>query len=189
LQGVAILVRSFEVEVQESPREAAAQELPADRVVLASRVERLVHVRRQADPEHAALLRPCGGRTLTGVPRGAGARGSQERDDGSERRHLHRSNHSRTSSLVVRRSPARTAVPLVLEYVYRIVLGSSASRSPSPTRLNASVVRKRKSPGNTIIHQATVKMEPASESILPHEGVVAGTPIPRNESAASNRML
>src|SRR6266513_796687 len=73
--------------------------------------------------------------------------------------------------------------------VYRPVRGSSASRSPSPTRLKASGVRKRNRPGKSISHQATVNRVPASESICPHDGVVGGTPTPRNDSAASNRML
>src|SRR5919198_723262 len=69
------------------------------------------------------------------------------------------------------------------------VRGSSASRSPSPTRLNARVVRNRNRPGKNIIHQATVKIWLASESIRPHDGVVWGTPTPRKDRAASNRML
>jgi hypothetical protein len=50
-------------------------------------------------------------------------------------------------------------------------------------------VKNRNKPGNSIIHQATVKIEPASESWRPQEGVSCGTPIPRNDRAASNRML
>src|SRR5712691_10270060 len=59
------------------------------------------------------------------------------------------------------------------------VRGSSASRSPSPTRLNASVIVNRTSPGNSIIHQATVKIWLASDRALPRDGVVSGTPTPR----------
>src|SRR4029453_3743654 len=69
--------------------------------------------------------------------------------------------------------------------------GPSASRRPSPTRLNDRGGTIRNRPGDTIIPQATVKIWPAdaSASIRPHEGVDWGTPTPRNDSAASNRML
>src|SRR5262249_49107307 len=122
--------------------------------------------------------------------RGAAARGRDQRQDRREGRYLHRTNHAGTSSL------ALPSVPLfchagspVMAYVYRMVRGSSASRRPSPTRLNASVVRNRKSPGNTTTPRAPGKIDRAAESILPHDGVVAAPPTPRNESAASNRML
>jgi len=57
--------------------------------------------------------------------------------------------------------------------------------------LNDNVVSNRKIPGNSIIHQATVNSCPlaTSASMRPHEGVVCGTPTPRNESAASKMML
>jgi hypothetical protein len=67
--------------------------------------------------------------------------------------------------------------------------GSKASRSPSPTRLNASVVKSRNMPGKNIVHQAASKIVEASEISRPQDGVDAGTPMPRYDSDASNRTL
>src|SRR6059036_2825345 len=51
------------------------------------------------------------------------------------------------------------SVPALLSLsAYLPLLGSSASRNPSPTRLKASVMNNRNIPGKTIIHQAYVKI-------------------------------
>jgi hypothetical protein len=55
--------------------------------------------------------------------------------------------------------------------------------------LKARVVRNRASPGKIISQGANRKAVPASASMAPHDGVVSGTPTPKNESPASNRML
>src|SRR6202023_4445820 len=49
-------------------------------------------------------------------------------------------------------------------------LGSSASRRPSPTRLNDSTTRKIASPGHSAIHGALVRKRCAELSMLPQEG-------------------
>src|SRR5437879_2198014 len=172
---------------------------PPDRVVLAGPVGRLVEVRGHPDPEH-----PPSRRGLLLVLLGRGRAPTRRGDEGDRRQggeKLHVADHSATSFdssdersgtepwLSWRLLPRRRN--LLLRPVIRRVetRGSRASRSPSPSKLKASVVAKRNRPGNTIIHQATVKMAPASDSILPQDGVVGGTPIPRKDSAASNRML
>ena len=68
---------------------------------------------------------------------------------------------------------------------HAIFLGSSASRRPSPTRLNDSTVRKIASPGQIAIQGALVRKRCAELSIEPHEGAGGCWPRPRNESAAS----
>src|SRR5919197_2754553 len=74
-------------------------------------------------------------------------------------------------------------------HVDRVLLGLSASCSPSPTRLKASTVSSSAMPGKNMNHQATSKIETASDSMAPHDGRGGWTPTPRNESAASSRMF
>src|ERR1700733_15208672 len=68
-------------------------------------------------------------------------------------------------------------------------LGLSASSRPSPTRLNASTVSNSAVPGKTMYHHAVLKIWEASEIICPQLGVGGLIPTPRNDSAASSRML
>src|SRR5690606_22304563 len=67
--------------------------------------------------------------------------------------------------------------------------GSSASRSPSPTRLKASTVTTIARPGNVASHHAPNSTSLPSATILPHEGAGSGTPSPRNESPASSTIV
>jgi len=63
--------------------------------------------------------------------------------------------------------------------------GSSVSRIPSPSRLNASTVMVIAAPGKSTSHQCGTSPVIASASMLPHVGVGGGTPTPRKPSAAS----
>src|SRR5580698_5173247 len=63
--------------------------------------------------------------------------------------------------------------------------GSSASRSPSPTRLNDSTHRKIASPGNTASQGACDRNRCAELSIDPQDGSGGCCPSPRNDSDAS----
>src|SRR5438477_9574087 len=63
--------------------------------------------------------------------------------------------------------------------------GSSASRRPSPTRLNDSTTRKIASPGQTAIQGALVRKRCAALSMLPQDGAGGCWPRPRKDSAAS----
>src|SRR5882724_8454782 len=63
--------------------------------------------------------------------------------------------------------------------------GSSASRRPSPTRLNDSTTRKIARPGHSAIHGALVRKRYAELSMLPQDGAGGCWPRPRNDSAAS----
>ena len=67
-------------------------------------------------------------------------------------------------------------------------LGSSTSRSPSPTRLKASTMTKIAAPGNTAIHHASVTNPWESKIIRPSDGCGGWMPSPRNDSAASDRI-
>src|SRR5690554_1278077 len=67
--------------------------------------------------------------------------------------------------------------------------GSSASRSPSPTRLNASTTRTIVRPGNVASHHAPSRLSRPSATMLPHVGVGAETPSPRNERPASRTIV
>src|SRR6185312_12475266 len=67
--------------------------------------------------------------------------------------------------------------------------GFSASENPSPSRLNASTQMSSASPGKTMYHQAVSNWLEASWIIFPQLGVGGCTPTPRNDRAASNRML
>ena len=64
-------------------------------------------------------------------------------------------------------------------------LGSSASRKPSPTRLNDSTTRKIARPGHIAIHGALVRKRWAALSMLPQDGAGGYWPSPKNDSAAS----
>src|SRR5581483_10871507 len=67
--------------------------------------------------------------------------------------------------------------------------GSKASRSPSPSRLNARTVMKIAVPG-TIRYSGSIWKVPIAELIIaPQDGVGSFTPTPRKESPASNRMF
>ena len=63
----------------------------------------------------------------------------------------------------------------------RLSFGSSASRSPSPSRLNASTVIRIMIPGNVTTHHARSTNSRASASIVPHSE--AGGCAPRPEEA------
>src|SRR5205085_8626376 len=73
--------------------------------------------------------------------------------------------------------------------IHRSALGSSASRSPSPSRLNASTVSSSAAPGNTMYHHCVSKLSDASAIIQPQLAVGGDTPTPRNERAASSRIV
>src|SRR5262245_13746513 len=90
----------------------------------------------------------------------------------------------RTLLPMVHRSPPRVrgtsfrgmTVPSDTRYGHAEVRGSRASRSPSPTRLNARVVVNSAIPGNNMSHGAYTKADADCASIAPHDGVVSGTP-------------
>src|SRR5207244_978900 len=160
--------------------------------VLALGIRALVEVRGQPDPEHPALLDSAAlSGALASCCAAAPASRCGQRQRPRQREHPDVASHRLPPLSLGQMIEASDEAScfLVTAYAYLRARGSRASRSPSPTRLKASVVANRKSPGKTIIHQATVKIDPASESILPQDGVVGGTPMPRKESAASNRML
>src|SRR5262249_18460982 len=71
----------------------------------------------------------------------------------------------------------------------RPAFGLSASCRPSPTRLNASTVSTRATPGKTMYHQAVSKTPLADAIICPQLAVGGWIPTPRNERAASYRMF
>src|SRR5262249_18407343 len=65
-------------------------------------------------------------------------------------------------------------------------VGSRASRSASPTRLNDSASTTIAMPGKNTSHGAPRKKDWLSKMMLPQEGVGGRTPTPRNDSIASN---
>src|SRR5207237_9572300 len=68
--------------------------------------------------------------------------------------------------------------------------GSRMSRSASPSRFVPNTASEIATPGKITSHGATRTYSAAdSDSIRPHEGCGSGTPSPRNESAASTRMV
>src|SRR6478735_5430702 len=77
---------------------------------------------------------------------------------------------------------------LLLASIMVRCLGSSTSRSPSPTRLKASTMTKIAAPGNTAIHHAIVTNPCESKIIRPSDGCGGWMPNPRNVSAASDRI-
>src|SRR5262249_50019336 len=77
---------------------------------------------------------------------------------------------------------------LLLASIMVRCLGSSTSRSPSPTRLNASTMTKIAAPGNTAIHYAIVTKPCESKIIRPSDGCGGWMPSPRNDSAASDKI-
>src|SRR6266542_3696067 len=68
-------------------------------------------------------------------------------------------------------------------------LGSSRSRSASPSKLVPNTTRLMAMPGK-ITSQGAVRTYSAadSDSILPHDGYGSGMPRPRNDSEASTRI-
>src|SRR5277367_3720852 len=78
---------------------------------------------------------------------------------------------------------------LLIERPHRAPLGFRASLSPSPSRLKASTVSSRAAPGKTMYHHAVLKIGVAEAIICPQLAVGGRMPTPRNESAASIRML
>src|SRR5690606_33093139 len=60
--------------------------------------------------------------------------------------------------------------------------GSSASRRPSPTRLNASTTSTMARPGNVATHHAPSRLSRPLATMPPHDGVGAGRPSPMKES-------
>src|SRR6185436_20645888 len=79
----------------------------------------------------------------------------------------------------------RIAHRLLLASIMVRCLGSSTSRSPSPTRLKASTMTKIAAPGNTAIHHARVTKPCESKIIRPSDGSGGWMPSPRNDNAAS----
>src|SRR5690606_36178413 len=66
------------------------------------------------------------------------------------------------------------------------ILGSSMSRSASPSRLKVKTVTIRASPGNVAIHHSPEAMKRApSATRMPHSGVGGRTPRPRKDSPAA----
>src|SRR4029078_4765995 len=80
------------------------------------------------------------------------------------------------------------ALRLLTMRSYYLSLGSSASRRPSPTRLNERTTRKIASPGQTAIQGALVRKRCAALSMLPQDGGGGCWPRPRKDSAASAMM-
>ena len=71
-------------------------------------------------------------------------------------------------------------------YTAPLSRGSSASRMPSPSRLNANTVSVIAAPGNSTSHHGgTSPAFSESASMLPQVGVGGGMPTPRKPSAAS----
>src|SRR5882672_5721063 len=69
-------------------------------------------------------------------------------------------------------------------------LGSRMSRNASPSRLVPNTARLIATPGKITSHGAVRTYSAAdSDSIRPQDGCGSGTPSPRNESAASTRMV
>ena len=64
-----------------------------------------------------------------------------------------------------------------------------ASRSESPSRLNASTVIVIASPGSITRRGSVTNRLMWSASIVPQVGVGGGTPTPRYDSVASNRIV
>ncbi len=96
---------------------------------------------------------------------------------------------SRTSSRLIRAPhPVRWACGSAwarpVASLRRRRVGSIASRSPSPSRLNPSVASTTAMPGNTIAHGCTVTDCWRPWSMRPHDGVATGVR-PRKLSAAS----
>ena len=68
------------------------------------------------------------------------------------------------------------------------LLGSRASCSPAPARLNARTAMVMNSPGKKTSHQNGSRFEAASPSMLPQVGVGGAIPSPMNPRAASISM-
>src|SRR5262249_50100277 len=62
--------------------------------------------------------------------------------------------------------------------------GSSASRSPSPSRFTASTVPERNSAGKKMMNGLTCHSARPSAMMLPQEGRVGGVAAPMNERSA-----
>ena len=69
--------------------------------------------------------------------------------------------------------------PSLFLLLYRFSLGSSASRRPSPSRLNARTVIMMNKPGNVIKYGALREKSFAPDIKTPHSGCTTGTPKPR----------
>src|SRR5689334_12973134 len=63
--------------------------------------------------------------------------------------------------------------------------GSSASRSPSPSRFTASTVTDRNSAGKKTIYGFTCHNARPSAMMLPQLGMIGGVPAPMNDNVAS----
>src|SRR5688500_15933696 len=68
------------------------------------------------------------------------------------------------------------------------IRGSSASRSPSPTNVNASITTEMQMPGMSTAHGLDEKSGKPSLIIWPHDGVGGMMPTPRNDRVASPRI-
>ena len=68
---------------------------------------------------------------------------------------------------------------------YFFILGSSASLSPSPNRLNARMIRLMIIAGKTILYGHVVMLSSASEVREPRLAMGADTPIPKKLKNAS----
>lgn len=64
-------------------------------------------------------------------------------------------------------------------------LGSSLSRSQSPTRLPESTTKVMANPGMNETHQAETSSPLPSAHMVPHEGAGGGMPAPKKLSVAS----
>src|SRR2546428_13059487 len=85
--------------------------------------------------------------------------------------------------------PLRNFLARLRAQLCRRSLGSHASRSVSPNRLNPSTARLIARPGKIASQGAcSMNARPVLLSIKPHDGVGGWGPRPRNESVASIRM-
>ena len=184
----AALVRRNALIGHQVPEQTAAVVLPRDGVILLLWVERRGDVGQHRHGERAAreFRRPRSARRRSSPVLVVAARGGDDTEDRQHgdhseysfqsyppshgsRLHDHGSNTSRLG-----RPPFAPGSPC--RYAQTAFRGSSASRRPSPTRLNANVVRNRASPGKIISQGAHRNAVPASASIAPHEGVPSGNP-------------
>ena len=176
---------------QEEPEVGRAREDPAredpgqpDEAAVRRRRDDQAVARRPAPRERAE--RRAAGRA---VARGAGARRpSAPRERGG--RPAARSGSGGESRASGARSACEAGTP-VERAARRVTVagaGSSASRRPSPRRLNPSTASMMARPGNTARWGASSRFWRPSFSIAPHDGVGGWAERPRNESDASVRI-
>ncbi|MNE41595.1 hypothetical protein D3C80_1356750 [compost metagenome] len=88
-------------------------------------------------------------------------------------------------SQLIKRLTLRILTAINFTLFYPFNLGSSASRSPSPSRLNASTVMNIARLGKIATCGAITMSARASLSIAPHSGVGGCAPRPRNDRLAA----